>query len=38
MEDNLEKKQAFLRQSILEKGYDADDFMAFLQEKKGEQI
>ena len=36
MEDNLEKKQAFLRQSILEKGYDADDFMAFLQEKKGE--
>ena len=36
MEENLEKKQAFLRQSILDKGYDADDFMAFLQEKKGE--
>jgi hypothetical protein len=36
MDDTLEYKQEFLRSQILEKGYDADNFMAFLQEKKGE--
>jgi hypothetical protein len=36
MDDTLEYKQEYLRSQILEKGYDADNFMAFLQEKKGE--
>ena len=36
MEDELEKKQTFLRANILEKGYDAKEFMNFLQTKKGE--
>ena len=36
MEDELEKKQTFLRANILEKGYDAEEFMNFLQTKKGE--
>ena len=35
-EDDLNEKQAFLRETILEKGYDAEDFMRLLQEKKGE--
>lgn len=34
--DDLEKKQTFLRANILEKGYDAEEFMNFLQSKKGE--
>ena len=36
-EDELSQKQTYLRESILEKGYDADEFMKFLQDKKGEQ-
>ena len=36
MEEELEKKQTFLRTNILEKGYDAEEFMNFLQAKKGE--
>ena len=37
MEDEeLNAKQTFLRESILEKGYDAEDFMKLLQSKKGE--
>ena len=36
MEDELEKKQTFLRTNILEKGYDAEEFMNFLQSKKGD--
>ena len=35
-DDDLNAKQAFLRESILEKGYDAEDFMQLLQTKKGE--
>ena len=34
--DDLETKQTFLRTNILEKGYDAEVFMNFLQTKKGE--
>ena len=30
MEDDLSKKQTYLRENILEKGYDADDFMKLL--------
>ena len=37
MEDeDLNAKQTFLRENILEKGYDAEDFMKLLQNKKGE--
>ena len=36
MEDDLAEKQAFLRESILEKGFDAEDFMKLLQNKKGD--
>ena len=36
MEDDLNQKQAFLRENILEKGYDAEDFMKLLQNKKGD--
>lgn len=35
-EDELSKKQGFLRTNILEKGYDAEEFMSFLQQKKGD--
>ena len=34
MDGELEKKQTFLRTNILEKGYDAEEFMNFLQTKK----
>ena len=37
MEDDLSKKQAYLRENILERGYDAEEFMKLLQNKKGEQ-
>lgn len=37
MDDDLAEKQEFLRKEILEKGYDADDFISFLREKKGEE-
>ena len=36
MNDDLASKQAFLRENVLEMGYDADEFMSFLQLKKGE--
>ena len=37
MEDkSQEEKQNFLRENILEKGYDVNQFVAFLQSKKGE--
>lgn len=37
MEDEeLTKKQTFLRENVLEKGYDAESFMVFLQAKKGD--
>ena len=35
-EEDIQNKQAYLRENVLEKGYDADEFMEFLQEKKGE--
>lgn len=31
----IEQKQQFLRENILEKGYDADEFMEFLESKNG---
>ena len=37
MEDkNQEEKQNFLRENILEKGYDVNEFVIFLKSKKGE--
>ena len=35
-EKDQEQKQKYLRQNILDKGYDANDFIAFLESKKGE--
>ena len=34
--ETLEQKQKYLRENILEKGYDPDKFMVFLSNKKGE--
>jgi hypothetical protein len=34
MEDNIQDKQAYLRENVLEKAYDADEFMSYLQQKK----
>ena len=34
MNNDLSSKQAFLRENVLEMGYDADEFMSFLQIKK----
>jgi hypothetical protein len=36
MENDTEKKQTYLRENILDKGYSADEFMSFLNSKKGE--
>ena len=36
MEGELEQKQNYLRINILERGYDAEQFMTFLQTKKGD--
>ena len=36
MEKDLKEKQSYLREMVLEKGYDADEFMSFLKSKKGE--
>ena len=36
MDSDIESKQTYLRESILNKGYSADDFMGFLNSKKGE--
>ena len=35
-ENEVKEKQEFLRIHILEKGYDADEFMEFLETLKGE--
>ena len=35
-DDDLNEKQTFLRENILEQGYDAEEFMKLLQDKKGE--
>ena len=41
MKENIsnlnEEKKAYLRQQILEKGYDKDDFLLFLMTKKGQE-
>ena len=36
MEETLKQKQLFLRENILDKGYNAADFMNLLRSKKGE--
>ena len=36
MEETLKQKQLFLRENILDKGYNADNFMNLLHSKKGE--
>ena len=36
MEETLKEKQLFLRENILDKGYNAEDFMNLLHSKKGE--
>ena len=36
MNESIQVKQAYLRENVLEKAYDADEFMSFLQQKKGE--
>ena len=36
MEETLEEKQKYLRENILNKGYDVDKFTQFLISKKGE--
>ena len=36
MESETERKQAYLRENILNKGYQAEEFMSFLNAKKGE--
>ena len=35
--DSEEEKQNYLRENILEKGYDAENFVLFLTEKKGDE-
>ena len=37
MDASQEEKQNYLRENILEKGYDANDFVEFLKSKKGDQ-
>ena len=34
---STEEKQNFLREKILEKGYDVNEFVEFLTQKKGEE-
>lgn len=36
MENELEQKQNYLREEILEKGYDPNNFTSFLEEIKGD--
>ena len=36
MEETLKQKQLFLRENILDKRYNADDFMNLLRSKKEE--
>jgi hypothetical protein len=35
MEPNLDIKQAFLRQEIIDKNYETDEFVQFFQESTG---
>ena len=37
MDSSQEEKQNYLRENILEKGYDTNDFVEFLKSKKGEE-
>ena len=37
-EQSEEEKQNYLRENIIEKGYEAEDFVTFLTEKKGEEF
>ena len=34
--NNVQDKQAYLIENVLEKAYDADEFMSYLQQKKGQ--
>ena len=36
MTDSEEEKQNYLRENILDKGYEAEDFVTYLTSKKGE--
>jgi hypothetical protein len=36
MKNETEQKQSYLRENILNKGYEAEEFMSFLNTKKGE--
>ena len=36
MSDTEELKQNYLRENILDKGYEAEDFVSYLTSKKGE--
>ena len=38
MEDSEEEKQQYLKENIIDNGYDADDFVSFLGDKKGIEI
>ena len=38
MEDSEEEKQQYLKESVIDNGYDADDFVSFLGDKKGIEI
>ena len=35
--ESIEEKQEYLRTNILENGYDAEEFLSYLQDKKGEE-
>ena len=37
MTDSEEEKQNYLRENILDKGYEAEDFVSYLTSKKGEE-
>ena len=34
-DEGIMQKQSFLRENILDKGYDANEFLSFLIQKKG---
>ena len=36
VENDIEEKQTYLRENILNKGYNAEEFMSYLNIKKGE--
>ena len=37
MSDTEEQKQIYLRENILDKGYEAEDFVTYLTSKKGDE-